>query len=230
MPSPPLTGRSPAYPTRNLLSGMVGSSATTPHPPRRPALPWLNSHTMRSTCSPDPVRQSCAPAPPQGACFTSSDPTPAANGAQKPAATAHGPHATTDESAPHAMKAPRPPSLAVETCRSRARRVSRKAAYGKHRGRCAVSHPAGAAVEDLKRRRSRCRTTALEQSGGRPARHGVRRVTAGGSPDSLRSGSVTSRRNRWVAARRRRSCCSRRPTGGSRQTQRDRRQSTRRIG
>jgi hypothetical protein len=103
--TPPLTGRSAACPTRNLSSGMVGASTTTPHPPRRPALPWLNSHTMRSTCSPDPARQSCAPAPPQGVRSTSPNPTPAANGAQKPAATAHGPHATTDGSAPHAMKA-----------------------------------------------------------------------------------------------------------------------------
>lgn len=45
-----------------------------------------------------------------------------------------------------------------------------------------------------------------------------RRVTAGGSAGSLRPGSVTSRRNRWVATRRRRSCSNRRPTGSSWQT------------
>jgi hypothetical protein len=70
---------------------VVGSTATAPHPARRPASPWLNSHATRSSCSPDPARQSCAAATPQGACCTSSDPTPAANGAQKPAATAPGP-------------------------------------------------------------------------------------------------------------------------------------------
>src|SRR5580693_3093438 len=89
---------------------MVGSTATAPHPPRRLASPWLNSHTTRSTCSPDRPPQSCAPATPQGACATSSDRTPAANGAQKLVAIGPGPPATTDESAAKRLNASaRPP-------------------------------------------------------------------------------------------------------------------------
>src|ERR1700723_2742820 len=84
----------------------VNSDAATHHTHRRRAPPSLNSHTTRSTYSPDPQQPNCAPAMPPVACSTSSKPTTDANGAQKPAATAPEQHATTKESATNNAERP----------------------------------------------------------------------------------------------------------------------------